>query len=264
MPAGAMDRIRAVIVDDEKPARTRLLDLLARRRDVEVVGVARHGREAITLVRSQAPDLLLLDIQMPELDGFDVLRGIPPAPVPVTIFVTAYDRYAVRAFEAHALDYVLKPFSDERLDAALSHARELLQHPSKPQLISKIGRLLGDEVLPEHQTEPLERIVLRGGGRVTFLEMKDLDWIDAAGVYIDLHAAGETYMYRSSIVAFLERLDPQRFVRIHRSTIVNTDRIRELRPLGHGDYTVVLNDGRELTLSRAYRSNLEHWLRQSL
>lgn len=252
-----------MIADDEKPARTRLLALLESRSDVEVVGVARTGREAVELVRTRKPDLLFLDIHMPELDGFGVLREISPARVPLTIFVTAHDRYAIRAFEAHAIDYLLKPFSDQRFETALEHARESLLKAVKTDWMSKINNLLGEET-PSQNTAPLERIVLRAGGRVTFLELKELDWISAAGVYLHLHIAGKTHLYRSSITAFLQRLDPQRFVRIHRSTVVNTERIRELRPRGHGDFTVLLNDGRELTLSRAYRSQLERWLRQPL
>jgi len=259
-----MDRIRAVIVDDEKPARTRLLALLERRSDVELVGVARDGREAVALVRSRTPDLLFLDIQMPELDGFGVLREIAPARVPVTIFVTAYDRYAVRAFETHALDYLLKPFSDERFEAALAHARESLKHATQTQWLSRIGSLLDDEGALDQSAGPLERIVVKAGGRVTFLEVKDLDWIDAAGVYLQLHFGDKTHLYRSSLGSLLQRLDPQRFVRVHRSTVVNTERIRELRPRGHGDFTIELHDGRELTLSRQYRSQLERWLRQSI
>jgi two-component system LytT family response regulator len=175
-----------------------------------------------------------------------------------------YDRYAIRAFEAHAVDYLLKPFSDERFEAALEHARQSLRHVAKADWISRINNLLGDEAPANQSTGPLERIVLRTGGRVTFLELKDLDWISGAGVYLHLRMGGNTHLYRASISAFLQRLDPQRFVRIHRSTVINTDRIRELRPRGHGDYTVVLHDGRELTLSRAYRSQLERWLRQPL
>ena len=259
-----MDRIKTVIVDDEKPARTRLLALLERHSDVEVVGVARDGREAVDLVRSRRPELLFLDIHMPQLDGFGVLREISPARVPLTVFVTAHDRYAVRAFESHAVDYLLKPFSDERFDAALEHARESLRHSAKSDWASRISNLLGDEPSSQETSRPLDRIVLRAGGRVTFLELKDLDWIEAAGVYLHLHIGGKTHLYRSSLSSILQRLDPQRFVRVHRSTVVNTDRIRELRPRGHGDFTIVLHDGRELTLSRAYRSQLERWLRQPL
>jgi two-component system LytT family response regulator len=259
-----MDRIRTVIVDDEKPARMRLLNLLERCPDIEVVGIARDGSEAVALIRSRKPDLLFLDINMPELDGFDVLREIAPAPAPVTIFVTAYDQYAVRAFEAHALDYLLKPFSDERFETALAHARESLNQLSKTHWISRISRLLEDDAPLDQRAGPLERIVVKGDGRVTFLEVKDLDWIEAAGVYLHLHIGGQMHLYRSSLNAFLQRLDQGRFVRIHRSTVVNTDRIRELRPHGHGDFTIVLHDGRELTLSRAYRSQVERWLRQPL
>jgi two-component system, LytTR family, response regulator len=259
-----MERIRTLIVDDEKPARMRLLSLLEQQSDIEVVGVARDGREAVALIRSRHPVLLFLDIQMPELDGFGVLREIPQPDVPVTIFVTAHDRYAVRAFEAHAVDYLLKPFSDERFDAALDHARKSLRQVAKKEWISRISNLLGDQASVTTESGPLERIVLKSGGRVTFMELKDLDWISAAGVYLHLHMGEKTHLYRGGLTSFLQRLDPRRFVRVHRSTVVNTDRIRELRPRGHGDFTIVLHDGRELTLSRAYRSQLEHWLRQPL
>jgi two-component system, LytTR family, response regulator len=259
-----MERIRTVIVDDEKPARTRLLGLLEQRSDIEVVGIARDGREAVAMVRSRNPALLFLDIQMPELDGFGVLREIPHDRMPVTIFVTAHDRYAVRAFEAHAIDYLLKPFSDERFEAALEHASKAVRHADKKEWISRLSNLLDEGEPVEEGSGPLERIVLKSGGRVTFMELKDLDWISAAGVYLHLHIGGKTHLYRSSLAAFLQRLNPQRFVRVHRSTVVNTDRIRELRPRGHGDFTIVLHDGRELTLSRAYRLQLERWLRQPL
>lgn len=241
-----------MIVDDEKPARTRLLALLEQRSEIEVVGIGRDGREAVALVRSRKPDLLFLDIHMPELDGFGVLREILPDRPPVTIFVTAYDRYAVRAFEAHALDYLLKPFSDERFEVALAHA------------ISRVSRVLDSEAPVAPDSQPLERIVLKAGDRVTFLDVKDLDWIEAAGVYLHLHIGEKMHLYRSSLTGFLQRLDPQRFVRVHRSTVVNTARIRELRPRGHGDYTIVLHDGGELVLSRAYRTQLERWLRQPI
>ncbi len=216
------------------------------------------------MVRSRNPTLLFLDIQMPELDGFGVLREIPPERMPVTIFVTAHDRYAVRAFEAHAIDYLLKPFSDERFEAALEHASKAVRHADKTEWMSRLSSLLDEGAPAEEGSGPLERIVLKSGGRVTFLELKDLDWISAAGVYLHLHIGGKTHLYRSSLGAILQRLNPQRFVRVHRSTVVNTDRIRELRPRGHGDFTIVLHDGRELVLSRAYRSQLERWLRQPL
>jgi two-component system LytT family response regulator len=228
------------------------------------VAQCENGSEAIEVIDALRPDLLFLDIQMPELDGFGVLRELPRRDVPVTIFVTAYDRYAVRAFEAHAVDYLLKPFSDERFDAALDHARKSLRQVAKTEWISRISNLLEEQAPATAAPGPLERIVLKSGGRVTFLDLKDLDWIGAAGVYLHLHMGDKTHLYRGGLASFLQRLDPKRFVRVHRSTVVNTERIRELRPRGHGDFTIVLQDGRELTLSRAYRSQLEHWLRQPL
>ncbi len=262
--------IRALIVDDEKPARDRLLDLLNKEEGVEVAGVACDGWEAIELIRDENPDLIFLDIQMPNLDGFGVLRNMGPGLMPVTIFVTAYDQYAIRAFEAHALDYLLKPFSDERFAAALDRARHFIRTHRASELSRQLASLLAEQPVPEEApsrgpaAEPAERLVIKSGGRVKFLDVDEIDWIEAAGVYVYLHIGKRSHLYRATIGQLQERLDPKRFVRVHRSAAVNTDRIRELQPRSHGDYTVVLKDGTELTLSRKYRSHLEAWLRQSL
>jgi two-component system LytT family response regulator len=234
-----MERIRALIVDDEKPARRRLAELLRRESDVEVIGEARDGREAVALVQAQSPDLMFLDIQMPDLDGFAVLAALEPDQAPVTVFVTAYDRYAIQAFEARALDYLLKPFSDQRF-------------------------VLDDRAAADPEARYLERLVLKSSGRVTFVGVEDVDWIEAAGMYVTLHAGPRAHLYRSSLAHLLQRLDPKRFVRVHRSIAVNTERIRELQPRSHGDYTVVLKDGTELVMSRGFRPQFEHWLRQPL
>jgi two-component system LytT family response regulator len=254
--------LRVVIVDDEMPARMALRALLADEADAIVVAECENGFEAVRTITDLQPDVVLLDVQMPKLDGFEVLELLGRS-VPV-IFTTAYDEYALRAFEVHAVDYLLKPFSDERFDAALDHARKSLRQLTKTDWISRISNLLSDQASLTPESGRLERIVLKSGGRVTFLELKDLDWISAAGVYLHLHMGERTHLYRGGLTSFLQRLDPKRFVRVHRSTVVNTDRIRELRPRGHGDFTIVLHDGRELTLSRAYRSQLEHWLKQPL
>jgi two-component system LytT family response regulator len=259
-----MDKIRVLIVDDEKPSRSRLSQCLARETDVEVVAVARDGLEAVNLIRTLRPNLLFLDVQMPSLDGFGVLREVGTETMPATIFVTAYDKYALRAFETHAIDYLLKPYSDERFEAAMQQARKTLtlcaNEPSS--LESGTG-----EHRPESTSPPsgcLERIALKSNGRIIFLNVGDIDWIEAAGVYIHLHTGNKTHLYRSSLVRILDRLDPAQFVRVHRSTVVNTARIRELQTRSHGDFTVVLQNGTELLMSRAYRSAVEAWLRQSL
>ncbi|MCB9384273.1 MAG: response regulator transcription factor [Bryobacterales bacterium] len=249
--------IRTVIADDERPARRRLAELLEREADMELVAEARDGAEAVEAVLERKPDLLFLDVQMPERDGFEVLRELGPGETPVTVFVTAYDRYALKAFEARAFDYLLKPFSDERFEAALAHARRYLDERRHPEFQDKVSDLIGSE-------PPLDRIVLKSAGRVTFLKVDDIEWIEAAGVYVDLHTASKTHLYRSTIGRLTERLDPKRFVRIHRSATVNTARIQSLRPLGHGEHAVLLHSGKELKLSRSYRRELEAWLGQPL
>ena len=252
-----MERIRTVIADDERPARRRLAELIEREPDLEVVAEARDGFEALDAIQGHEPDLLFLDVQMPERDGFGVLRDLGPDNTPVTVFVTAYDQYAVKAFEARAFDYLLKPFSDERFEAALAHARTYIQQRRIPEFQAKVSEMLGPQ-------EALERIVLKSAGRVTFLDVNDIDWIEAAGVYVTLHAGPKEHLYRSTIGQLQDRLDHKLFVRIHRSASVNTKRIQELRPLGHGEYAVILHGGKELKLSRNYRGELEGWLGQPL
>lgn len=259
-----MKVLQVLIVDDEKPARNRLLELFEKEPDVEVVGTGRDGHEAIALVQAHKPTLMFLDIQMPALDGFGALREIGPAQMPVTIFVTAYDRYAIQAFEAHALDYLLKPFSDERFEAALERARTHVRFKTASEIGQRIASLLNQQSASAPAGGFMERIVLKSGGRVTFLDVSDIDWIEAAGVYVHLHAGQKSLLYRATVGQMEQRLDPRRFVRVHRSAMVNTDRIKELQPRSHGDYVVLLKDGAELTLSRGYRSQFEVWLRQSL
>lgn len=259
-----MSSIRTLVVDDEKPARLRLLELLQREKDVEVVGVASDGDEAVELIRRQAPDVLFLDVQMPGLDGFGVLDALGPDQLPVTVFVTAYDKYAIQAFDAHAVDYLLKPFSDQRFEDALHHARKYLSNGAVRELGGAIVAAARERQSVDERSGYLERVVLKSPGCVTFLDVADIDWIEAAGVYVYLHVGTKSHLYRSSVTQLCQRLDPSRFVRIHRSATVNTSRLRELRPRSHGDYTVVLKSGTELTLSRGYRINLEAWLKQPL
>jgi two-component system LytT family response regulator len=259
-----MGVIRTIVVDDEKPARMRLLELLQREPDVEVVGTATGGREAVDLIRSTGPDLLLLDVQMPGLDGFGVLQQLAPDEMPVTIFVTAYDKYAIQAFEAHAIDYLLKPFSDERFEAALRRARRYLGTPEALDQADQLTAAARERQSVNERSGFLERLVLKSNGSVTFLNVADVDWVEAAGVYVYLHVGSKTHLYRSSVTQLLQRLDPRQFVRIHRSAAVNVARIRELRTRSHGDFTVVLKSGSELAMSRGYRANLESWLQQPL
>ncbi|MCC7042223.1 MAG: response regulator transcription factor [Acidobacteria bacterium] len=259
-----MNPIRTLVVDDELPARMRLLTLLRERPDIDIVGTGADGQEAVILIHERRPQLVLLDIQMPGLDGFEVLRALPPAVAPVTIFVTAYDRYAVAAFEAHALDYLLKPYSDERFESALERAVRSIRTMTAADRRLQIDSVLEERSAVNRSSGHLDRIVLKSNGRVALLNVSDIDWIGAAGIYLELHVGSTTHLYRSSLTALLGRLDPTRFVRIHRSVVINTDRIKELRPRGHSDYTVVLRDGNAVPLSRAYRTQLEGWLRQPL
>jgi two-component system, LytTR family, response regulator len=259
-----MDRIRTLIVDDEKPARRRLAELLSREPEIMVTGEARDGREAVDLVRAHTPDLMFLDIQMPDLDGFAVLSALDPEQQPVTVFVTAYDRYAIQAFEAHAVDYLLKPYSDQRFEGALRRACQFLRSRGAVDAHQRVGLPLEDRGSFEPGAGFLEKLALKSAGRVTFVGVEDVDWIEASGVYVSLHVGPRAHLYRSSLAHLLQRLDPKRFVRVHRSAAVNTERIRELQPRSHGDYTVVLKNGTELVMSRGFRPQFEHWLRQPL
>jgi two-component system LytT family response regulator len=258
-----MDIIRTIIVDDEKPARVRLMQCLRQESDVDLVGLAQDGGEAVQLIRSTSPALVFLDVQMPGLDGFGVFREIGAEAMPLTVFVTAHDRYAVKAFETHAVDYLLKPFSDERFESAMAQARRALslKVSDRTSGVSDTQQTTHNPVL---HSRHLERIAIRVDGRILFLNVADIDWIEAAGVYVHLHVGTKTYLHRSSIIHLVDRLDPAQFVRLHRSTIVNATRILELQPRSHGDYVVILDGGTKLTLSRAYKHLLEKWLRQEV
>ena len=259
-----MSRIRTVVADDEKPARVRLTELLQREPDVEMLSTASDGREALELVRRVKPDLLFLDVQMPQLDGLGVLQHLAPDELPITIMVTAYDKYAIQAFDAHAIDYLLKPFSDQRFDNAITRARRYLASPDVHAQADELTAAAEERRSVDAGSGCLERVVLKANGCITFLDVDDVEWIEAAGVYLYLHTGGKSHLYRSSVTQLLQRLDPQRFIRIHRSAAVNTSRIRGLRSLSHGDFALILKDGTELTLSRAYRANVEAWLRQPI
>src|SRR5260370_21748001 len=215
-----MKKIRVVIVDDEVPARERLVELLEKQPDVELAGVGRNGQEAVQLIVSESPDLLFLDVQMPGVDGFGVLREITPESAPATIFVTAYDKYAIQAFEAHALDYLLKPFSDERFEAALQRARNYIRTKAAGDLSLRLARLLDVRSGPEG-TRYHDRIAIKSGTRVIFLEVRDIDWTEAAGVYVYLHVRPQAYLYRATVGQLYERLDPQTFLCIHTADLLS-------------------------------------------
>lgn len=259
MAASEANKIRALIVDDEPFARERVRRLLKEETDVELVGEARDGWEAIAAIHTLAPDLLLLDVQMPGKDGFGVLEELDAAQTPVVIFLTAYDQYAVRAFEAAALDYVLKPFDEERFKKALARARAHVAR-LKGARDDNAHQARDDEAIAgavlDGQTPYLERLLIRAGGRVVFRRAEEIDWIEAEGNYVRLHAGGAAYLMRETISNLEARLDPARFARIHRSALVQLARIREIRAQPGGQSEVTLADGTRLTLSRRYRRRL--------
>lgn len=245
--------IRAAIVDDEPLARLRIRNLLADAPDVDIVAECSNGKDAIDTLDESPPDLLFLDIQMPEVDGFDVLQALGVDRVPVVIFVTAYDQFALRAFEAHALDYLLKPFDDERFGAALQRARERVRQHRGGDLDRRLQALL-DNV--RGGTSYLRRLVVPSGHRSIFVRTEHIDWIEAERNYVRLHVGGKAHLLRENLTRIASTLDPGMFCRIHRSTIVNIDRIQSVEPLFHGEYQVVLHDGTKLTSGRSYRRGL--------
>ena len=242
-----MPRLRTLVVDDEPIARQGMRKLLAGEPDVEIVGECGDGREAVRMIRALRPDLVLLDVQMPELDGIGVVRELSPGELPGIVFVTAYDRYAIAAFDVHAVDYVLKPVSGRRFRTALERARRRLAAGRRDELADRVARLLRDYAAPAP-----DRVLVRSGPRAYFVPLADVDWLEAADNYVYLHCGRGRHAIRDTM-KHLEEWLPRRFVRIHRSAIVNLDRIAELRPLPSGDTSVILLDGRTLTLSRAFR-----------
>ena len=246
-------KIRTLIVDDEPLGRERIRALLARDPEIDVVEECPDGRRAVVAIERSRPDLVFLDVQMPEMDGFAVLEAIAGDRMPAIIFVTAYDRYAVQAFEVHALDYLLKSFDRDRFEAALERAKEEIQRSKTGVLNERLAGLLEDL---QAKQKRLTRLVVKSGGRIVFLGADEIDWVEAADNYVRIHAGRESHLIRETLQSLEGRLNPDKFLRIHRSTLVNLDRIRELQPLFHGDYLVKLNDGTELTLSRNYREKL--------
>jgi two-component system, LytTR family, response regulator len=254
-------KTRVIIADDEPLARARLRMLLADEPWIEIIAEATDGRTAISAIEKFRPDLVFLDIQMPGGSGFDVIDSIGAARMPFVIFVTAFDRYALRAFDVHALDYLLKPFDRERFRDALVRARERLERSSSGDLERKLLALVSD-LKPNPQ--PMERFVIKSGGRVFFLRAEDIEWIEAAGNYVKLHVGAETHVFRETMNSLEARLNPSVFFRIHRSHIVNIERVRELQPWFNGEYVVFLTSGARLTLSRGYREKLQDRIGRSL
>lgn len=243
-------KIRTLIVDDEPLARDRVRRFLRDEKEIELIGECGNGNDAVKTIKAEKPDLVFLDIQMPEKTGFEVIKALGNTTLPTVIFVTAYDQYALQAFEVHALDYLLKPFNKERFHVAVTRAREQIEGRRRGDLDERLVSLiegLGSE------KKYLERLVVKSVGRVFFLKTDEIDYIEAAGNYLKLHVGRESHMIRETMNGIEGKLDPATFMRIHRSTVVNVDRIKELHPMFSGDYSVILRDGTELALSRNYR-----------
>jgi two-component system, LytTR family, response regulator len=253
-------KIRTLIADDEPIARSRLAALLREENDIEIVGECSSGLETLSAIERTSPDLVFLDIQMAEMNGMELARLLGQNR-PAIVFVTAYDEYALDAFEVHALDYLLKPFSAERFKSALAHARDHLAQ----RRTSVVGREVLALVPGIESPDPLrDRLVVRSGGRIYFVRTADIDWCEAAGNYVQLHVGRATHLVRETMGNLEGKLDPRRFARIHRSTIVSIDRIQELRSSFNGEYVVVLRDDTRLTLSRGYRDALQARLGNTL
>jgi two-component system, LytTR family, response regulator len=247
-----MSKIRVVIVDDENPARRKVNRFLAAEEDFEVAGEAGTGLEAVRLIEAQRPDLVFLDVQMPGLDGFSVIESLKIRPLPQVIFITAFDHFALKAFEVHALDYLLKPFDQPRFQKVLDHVRSQIQRGDRSgqnALDEKLNRLL-EEL--NNRPKYAERLLINAGEKAFLLPVEKIDWIEAARNYVNLHVGPNSYMLRGTIEGLYQKLDPAKFLRANRSQIVNVESIRELHPWFHGEYRIILNDGVELSWSRRY------------
>jgi two-component system, LytTR family, response regulator len=262
LPTGTV--IRTIIADDERLAREKLRILLASEPEIKVVAECQDGRQTLSELRKHSADLILLDIQMPGMDGFQVLNELSAEEMPVVIFTSAYDQYAIRAFEAHALDYLLKPFDRERLHHAIERARSELNKSQDREITHRILSLLSrvkSEMLPASQPE--DRLVIKAKGRVLFLTLDEIDWIEASANYVRLNVGKESHLFRETISRISERLNPNHFARIHRSTIVNVRKIKELFPVNSGEYIVVLKNGKELSCSRGYRAAVQSMIEKN-
>jgi len=253
--------LRVLIADDEPLCRQRLRQFLRAEPGNELVGECINGTEAVTAIRKQAPDVVFLDVKMPELDGFDVIKSLSDIRLPAIVFVTAYDQFALRAFETHAVDYLLKPFNRVRFQTALRRVRERLQRDlsskDDPTLLNLLKTI-------DSRHSSLERVTIRSDGRITVLKTAEIDWICAADNYVELHLGKATHLLRTTVTALASQLPQNRFVQTSRSLLVNVDRIKEIRPKAHGDYSIILRDGTSLPGSRNHRRQLERLLFNSV
>lgn len=252
--------IRTLVVDDEAPARARIRQLLKQQPDFALVAECANGRQALEAIQKEKPDLAFLDVQMPRLSGLDVCRELAAnnIPLPMFIFVTAYDEYALKAFEVHAIDYLLKPFDRERFFQALDHARHQLAHFKRVTAEERLAAVLQD-LAPASKTP--ERLAFKENGRIVFVRPETIDWIESDGNYVRVHAGGHSHYVRDTLAGLESQLSRDKFMRISRSVIVNLDRIKELQPVFYGDYAVILQDGSKLSMSRTYRDRLQGILR---
>jgi two-component system LytT family response regulator len=262
MNAPTLEPIAVLVADDELPARQRLMDLLRRDDQVASVSEAADGQTAVEMIQRYNPDLIFLDVQMPELDGLAVIDAIGAAQMPLTVFVTAYDQHAIRAFEANALDYLLKPFSDERFESTMTRAKARLNERSMKEFGQRVMKMV--TAAPAAPERRLDRLVVKAGGTTRFIRVIDIDWIEAAGVYVTLHVGGKELLYRAALNDLAEKLDPRRFVRVHRSALINIESILQLEPISHGEFEAVLKNGSRTRVSRTYRVQLEKRLGQPL
>jgi len=250
-------KLKVLIVDDERPARTKVRRFVTADPDIGQIFEAPDGVRAVDVIREESPDLVFLDVQMPGLDGFGVVEALPPDALPHVVFVTAFDDYAVRAFDVHAVDYVMKPFDVERLARALERAKAAITSRRNNGEAARVDRLLAD--IRRERPERLERLLVQGAERSLLLPLTRVDRLESARNYVVLHAGRESFRVRSTLDRLEQRLDPKRFVRVSRTAIVNVDRVAELKPWSHGDWVVVLSDGAKLRLSRTFRDRLERF-----
>ena len=250
-------RIKALIVDDEPLARDRIREMLKEHPEVEVVGEARNGEEAIDSVTNHNPDLVFLDVQMPDLDGFDVLQNLKAEQIPLVIFVTAYDHHALRAFDVHAVDYLTKPFDRKRFAEAIDHAKVFMKGAKEPDTARILSMLQEIRAGARY----LERFAIKNGETVFFVRAEDVDAIEAQGNYVRLSLAGSSHLLRDTLNNIESQINPRMFVRIHRRTIVNIDRVKEVQTWARGEYRVVLVTGAHYTLSRGYRQHFEKFIK---
>lgn len=247
--------IRALIVDDESLAREALRDILAEDASFQLLKDCKNGKEAVAAIQRDKPDVVFLDVRMPVLDGFGVIERIGVENMPLTVFVTAYDQFAIKAFESQALDYVLKPFDEDRFRKTIERMKRQLQKGSYSDLEARLRSML-NIARPKYQ----DRLPIRSGGRIVFLQTSDIRWIEAAGNYLKFVTRDEAVLMRGTMANLEGQLDPERFLRIHRSTIVNVAHVKELRPWYTGEYVVIMNGGKELTLARRYRHQLTRFV----